>query len=325
MSRRWIAGLVAGALTLCAAACGDDSDVSSSPSAPDATSPGSSGDSGDGQFAVDAANGAVALDGRPERIVVLAPTHTETLFAIGAGDQIVAVDDQSNYPDEATAVRTALSGFEPNVEAIAGYEPDLVVIGTDTGGLADQLTALDIPVWSGPGEIGIEEAYAQIEQLGVLTGHVAEAAKLVAQMQADIDTILADAPEFDEPVSFYHEVDATLYSATSETFIGEVYGLFGLTNIADAAADTSPYPQLSAEYVIDADPDLIFLADAAYGESPEGVAARPGWDEISAVRDGVVIPVDADVSSRWGPRIVAHVRLVSEALADLAEAQPARR
>ncbi len=340
MSRRWTAGLLAGALTIFAAACGDDTEVSSEPSAPvtDSTAvaaPPSTGAAPDstvemasetgpagGTYAADGATGRVELDARPERIVVLAPTHTETLFAIGAGDQVIAVDDQSNYPEEALAVQTDLSGFEPNVEAIASYDPDLVVIGTDTVGLAEQLGALDVPVWSGPGEIGIDEAYEQIEQLGALTGNADAAEELVSEMRMAIEQLQAAAPEFEAPVRFFHEVDATLYSATSDTFIGQIYSLLGLENIADAAADTSPYPQLSAEFVIDEDPELIFLADADYGESPDTVAARPGWNEISAVRKGLVIPVDADISSRWGPRIVDYVRAVGEALHALAEAQP---
>ena len=117
--------------------------------------------------------------------------HTETLFAIGAGDQVIAVDDQSNYPPEAEAVMTDLSGFEPNVEAIAGYEPDLVVTSGDDE-LTAQLEALGITVWAGPAATTFDEAYAQIEQLGAVTGHVAEAAELVGQMQTDLEEIAAE-------------------------------------------------------------------------------------------------------------------------------------
>ena len=129
----------------------------------------------------------------------LSPTHTETLFAIGAGHQVIAVDDQSNYPAEADAVMTDLSGYQPNVEAIAGYEPDLVVTsGDDT--LTEQLEALGLTVWVGPSATTFDEAYAQIEQLGAATGHVAEAAELVGQMQTDLDALAADLPTSETPL-----------------------------------------------------------------------------------------------------------------------------
>ena len=107
------------------------------------------------------------------------------LFAIGAGDQVVAVDDQSNYPAEAAAKMTDLSGYQPNVEAIAGYKPDLVVTsGDDT--LTSQLEALGLKVWVGPAATTFDDSYAQIEQLGAATGHVAEAAQVVGEMQTDL-------------------------------------------------------------------------------------------------------------------------------------------
>ena len=128
----------------------------------------------------------------PARIVSLSPTHTEMLFAIGAGDQVIAVDDQSNYPPEAEAVRTDLSGFEPNVEAIAGYEPDLVVDVRATTTSTTQLEDLGIDrVGRATSATTFDDTYTQIEQLGAATGHVAEAAELVGQMQTDIEAIIA--------------------------------------------------------------------------------------------------------------------------------------
>ena len=238
----------------------------------------------------------------PQRIVSLAPTHTETLFAIGAGPQVVAVDDQSNYPADALAVQTDLSGFTPNVEAIAAYEPDLVVTsGDDT--LTAQLEAVGLTVWAGPSATTFDEAYAQIEQLGAATGHIAEAAELVGQMQTDLEALAGSLPTSEVPLTVFHELSTDGYSASSATFIGQVYALFGLRNIADAAEDASGYPQLNAETIIQANPDLIFLADTkCCGESAETVAARDGWDQITAVRDGNVFAMDDDVASRWGPR-----------------------
>jgi iron complex transport system substrate-binding protein len=247
----------------------------------------------------------------PQRIVSLSPTATEMLFAIGAGDQVIAVDDQSNYPSEAAAKSTALSGFEPNVEAIASYEPDLVVHDGTTS-LGDALATLGISHWIGAAATSFDDIYTQIEQLGAATGHVAEAAELASTMQADLDAAVASVATPDVPLSFYHELDPTLYSVNSNTFIGQVYGLFGLRNVADTAEGGSDYPQLSAEFLISQSPDLIFLADTiCCGETPETVVARPGWDAITAVSNGNVIALDDDTASRWGPRVVELVEAIA--------------
>jgi iron complex transport system substrate-binding protein len=267
----------------------------------------------------------VAADGEsaddvPQRIVSLSPTATEMLFAIGAGDQVIAVDDQSNFPAEAAAKSTDLSGFEPNVEAIAGYEPDLV-LHDGTTGLGESLDTLGIPHWVGAAATSFDDIYTQIEQLGAATGHVAEAAELVANMQADIEAAIAEVPEFEVAPSFYHELYPTFYSVNSNTFIGQVYALFGLRNVADTAEGGSDYPQLSAEFLISQDPTIIFLADTkCCGESAETVAARPGWDALSAVANGNIVELDDDVASRWGPRVVEFVQTIAAAVTATAAA-----
>jgi cobalamin transport system substrate-binding protein len=250
----------------------------------------------------------------PSKIVSLSPTATEMLFAIGAGGQVLAVDDQSNYPAEALQKPHDLSGFQPNVEAIAALDPDLVVIGDDFTGLTPQLEALGLTVWSGPAATSFDDVYSQIEHLGAVTGHVGEAAELVLKMQTDVDAVLEAAPKPSRPLTYYHEIDNTYYSITENTFIGQVYSLFGLRSVADLQQVSSDYPQLSAEAIISANPDLIFLADGDFGESPETVAARPGWEALKAVTNGNVVVVDADISSRWGPRIVDYITAVSAAM-----------
>jgi iron complex transport system substrate-binding protein len=263
---------------------------------------------------VAAANGSVTIATAPTAIVSLSPTGTEMLFAVGAGEQVVAVDEFSYYPAEAPV--TDLSGFTPNIEAIADYEPDLVVVSDDLDGVVGALEGLGIAVLHLPAAQSMDDVYAQIETVGTATGHAAEAAELVATMQSELDSLIASMPGLAEPITFFHEIDNTLYTASSATFIGQVYAMLGLTNIADAVdtADSFGYPQLSAEYVIESDPDIIFLADGAYGESAETVAARPGWAELQAVLKGNIVAVDADVSSRWGPRIVDFVAVVVEAV-----------
>jgi iron complex transport system substrate-binding protein len=260
---------------------------------------------------------APAEDAVPSRIISLSPTATEMLFAVGAGDQVLAVDDFSNYPVEAVAKMQGLNGFEPNVEAIAGLEPDLVATDGTNPGLLAQFDTLGIGHWEGPAAVTFDDIYTQIEQLGAATGHVAEAAALVGQMHTDIATVVDGLPDLPAPLTYYHELDPNGYwSVTSDTFIGLVYSEAGLENIADAVGEDNPYPQLSAEFIVSEDPDLIFLACTKYcGETPETVAARPGWDAMSAVKNGNVIPMDDDIASRWGPRIVDYIEQVGAAVA----------
>jgi cobalamin transport system substrate-binding protein len=266
---------------------------------------------------VTASNGKVTVKARPARIVSLSPTATETLFAIGAGPQVVAVDNQSDYPK--AAPQTSLSGFTPNVEAIAAYKPDLVVIAYDPKGLSGALGRLGITVLHQDGAKSFKGAYQQIRQLGLVTGREPAASKLVASMRARIGAIVRKARTSKARLSVYHELTPDLFSATSKSFVGQVYSALGLRNIADEA-DTAGtgYPQLSAEYVVSSSPDLIVLADTVCcGQNASTVAARPGWDRISAVRTGSIVRIDDSIASRWGPRLVNFFRAMSSALARL--------
>lgn len=248
----------------------------------------------------------------PHRIISLSPSSTESLFAIGAGKQVVAVDDQSDYPKNAP--RTSLSGYTPNVEAIAGYHPDLVVVSGDEGGVVEGLKRLGIRALLQAAPKDLNGAYAEIRQLGVITGHRQNANRLVARMKARIARVVKSSRK--PRLTVYHELDPTYYSATSKTFIGRIYALFGLRNIADAADSTgSGYPQLSAEYIVSANPQLIVLADSrCCGQTAATVANRPGWSGVAAVRNHDVIAVDDSVASRWGPRVVDFVAAVGKAL-----------
>jgi cobalamin transport system substrate-binding protein len=248
---------------------------------------------------------------RPNRIISLSPTVTEDLFAIGAGKQVVAVDSDSNYPRRAP--RTKLSGVTPSVEAIAKYHPDLVLISYNPGGFAAQLRKLGIKVVNEPAANDLKQAYAEILGLGHLTGHAAAAQSVVQSMKASLAAIVASVPRTRRHLRVYHELDPTYYSATSRTFIGSVYKLFGFRDIADAADSTGGgYPQLSAEYIIAANPQIVVLADTKCCQQTEAtVAARPGWNTIVAVTHHRVVGVDDDVASRWGPRIVQFARAVA--------------
>jgi iron complex transport system substrate-binding protein len=303
--------LVALLVALLAAACGEDG-----------SQPANAGPTTSETVAfpvtVEAANGDVAIAERPKRIISLSPTATETLFSLDAGEQVLAVDDQSNYPPDAP--RTKLSGFQPNIEAVAGYEPDLVVAAFDPGGLVRGLGKLDIPVLLLPAAKDLEDAYSQMRALGEATGHREEAVALVQTMETRIRKLMAEVPQANG-MTVYHELGPDFFSATSQTFIGSIYELFGLENIADEAGAAAPdYPQLSAEYILSADPDLIVLSDTkCCGQTLETVAARPGWKTLTAVKRRSVVLADDDVASRWGPRTVEFIELIASAIGELRE------
>jgi len=260
-----------------------------------------------------AAAAPVAKAHRYHRIISLSPTITEDLFAIGAGKQVVAVDQDSNYP--ARAPRTSLSGYTPNVEAIAGYHPDLVLISFNPQGFADQLRKLGIKVVMEPASANLTQVYRQITGLGRLVGHEAGAASVVRRMRRRMAKIVASVPGGRRHLRVYHELDQTYYSATSKTFIGSIYKLFGFSNIADGPGQSAgtQYPQLSEEYILEANPQIIVLADTkCCGQSESTVAGRPGWNTIAAVEHHRVVGVNDDIASRWGPRIVEFAAKVAQ-------------
>lgn len=261
--------------------------------------------------------GDVTLPDRPEKIVSLSPTATEMLFAIDAGQQVTAVDENSNYPPEAP--KGNLSGFTPNAEAIAAKSPDLVVISNDINKISQQLTALKVPVYLAPAAKSLDDSYAQLADLGKLTGHADRAADVMQRMKDDIAKLVKDLPPRSTKLTYFHELGPELYTATSKTFIGSIYALAGLENIADPADPSGAaggYPQLSQEVILKASPDFVFLADTVCcKQTPETVRARSGWAQITAVRNNQVVPLNDDIASRWGPRVVDLLREITAAVA----------
>ena len=237
------------------------------------------------------------------RVVSLSDAATEDLFAAGAGRQVVAADEFSTYPKNAPT--TKLSAIDPNAEAIATYRPDLVVIADNVRNIGSQLAALHIPVLYLPAPANLNGAYQQMRQLGAVTGRRSQAAALVSRLQHRVASIVRSVKRTTPPISVYHELDQTYYSASSRTFVGQIYSLLGLRNIADKAPKATAYPQLSGEYIVSADPDMIVLADTVCcGQSVKTVARRSGWNQIVAVKDRDVLAVNDTVASEWGPRIV---------------------
>lgn len=259
-----------------------------------------------------AANGKVTIPRQPSRIVSLSPTSTDDLYAVGAGKQVVAVDSYSTYPPQAP--RTTLSGFTPNVEAIATYQPDLVVVSDDTNQIVEQLAKVQIPALVEPPAANLNAAYAQILQLAQVAGHADVGKSVVAGIKQKMAAIVSSVPQPSKPITVYVELDQTYYSVTSKTFIGQLFTLLGIQNIADKAGGTSDYPQLTAEYIVSSNSSLIVLADTVCcGQTAATVAARPGWDVIAAVKNGDVVPVDDSIASQWGTRIVLFLQAVANA------------
>jgi iron complex transport system substrate-binding protein len=330
LSRSGPGARVAAAAALAAAAvaavalagCGSSGSSSTSTSASaSSAAPSASAAAAAFPVTVTAANGAVTIKSRPARIVSLDPTSTEDLYAIGAGPQVVAVDQDSNYP--AGVPKTGLSGLTPNIEAIAKYNPSLVVASQNSGGLVSGMTKLGIPVLIEPAVASLDAAYAQLQQVGAATGHTAQSATVVTGMKQQIAADVAKAGTAHKGATYYWELSASpYYSAASSTFIGQVVGLFGLKNIADAVSKPADggYPELSQEYIVTAKPQIIFLADnepADGGQSPAVVAKRPGWSGIPAVQDNEIIALNDDIASRWGPRLPQLVAEIAAAVEQL--------
>lgn len=262
---------------------------------------------------------ASAANPIPKRIISLSPSATETLFAIGAGKQVIAVDDLSNYPSNAPI--TKLSAFSPNVEALLNYKPDLIILNADATKALEVKAALEklkIAVFLEKAPDNLKQAYAEVTALGRATGNLSGAQSTISAMKSRITTAIKSAKK-SKPITFFHELDNTLYSATSDTFIGKVYKDFNLKNIADpaASADSAGYPQLQSEYLIKANPRVIFLADAQYGESITTLATRPGWNGIAAVKNKDVVALPEDIPSRWGPRLADFYEFIAKSISGI--------
>ena len=258
----------------------------------------------------------VALAGAappPGCVVSLSPTATETLFAIGAGHQVQAVDSDSDYPTKGLP-KKRINALDPSVEGVLGIckqtasypttKPDLVVISYDANDIQQKLTSLGVKVVDQDAPSTLAGAYGQIEQLGALTGHVKSADELVVSLKKTINADIASVPAHpNKKVTVYYEVGTNpYYSLTSDTFVGSLMKSLGLVNIADGDSTSADagYPQLSAEYIASANPKLILLAGDA---SVASVAKRMAFNKISAVLDHHVIELNADIASRWGPRL----------------------
>lgn len=307
-SHHWRTILMAVALLamLTAAACSNDDSPSSSD-----TTPETAGVSGFPFTFIDSGETAVVFEAPPDRIISYSPGATEILFAIGAGDQVIATDDFSNFP-EAVLTLPKLTYSNPGPEPAVALDPSVVIMASQQEQQVDQFRELGMRVLFVREAESLEGVLQNIAELGALTGHRDEADALVASLQSRIDAVAEALTNVETgPVVFY-ELDSTLYTVSPETFIGGLLTVLKARNVA--AGSTSPFPQLTAEALIAADPEVIILADAAFGESLESVSARPGWSGVSAVVNRQVFGVDPDVMSRPGPRIVEALEILAELL-----------
>ena len=249
----------------------------------------------------------VTLNGPAQRVVSLAPSNTEILFAIGAGKQVIGRDQLSDFPEEAKAVADIGSTFDAlNTELIVAQKPDLVLAAEiNTPEQVKQLENLGLTVYYLKNPLTLEGMYDNLNVVAQMTGHTQETAKLVESLKARVAAVDEKIAPLSARMNVFYELDGTdpakPYTAGKGTFITQLIDRAGGHNIA---ADIEGYPQLSLEQVVAADPAFIILGDARYGITPESIAQRPGWESLTAVKDGHVVPFNDDLVSRPGPRLV---------------------
>ena len=245
----------------------------------------------------------------PKRIISLSPSITEILFEIGSGNQVIAVDNLSNYPNEAPI--TDISAYDPNIEAISLLNPDLVILSYNIKNLKAALKKIGIETIYLPAPLNFEDILDQIDYLGLQTGNEDKAKKLISKMKNRMKT-LQKLRENEKATKIYHEIDPNYYSPSKFSFIGDIYQKLNYKNVADKADISNlGYPKLSPELIISENPDLIVLPgkDNKYVEK---VKLRPGWGYIEAVKKNNFLLTNNDIASRWGPRILNFASILVE-------------
>jgi iron complex transport system substrate-binding protein len=251
----------------------------------------------------------ITLTEAPKRIVSLAPHATEIICAIDAGESLAAVEKFANCPAGSKS-KPEVDGFTPSVEAIAALKPDFVYMVFDPGEVAASLRRLDIEVLNLDVPDSLDGVFEHIELWGRITGHEDDAGDLVGNMKKQRDEVLRAVPSSGGP-RYFHELDAELFTVRDDTFEGSLYDLLKAENIAKGA--DSPYPQLSNEAVVSRDPQVIVLVD---GQTAADVLARPGWQNIAAVRNNKICVLNPDLLSRPGPNIIDGLESLKECLYD---------
>ncbi|HEY5731443.1 MAG TPA: cobalamin-binding protein [Anaerolineales bacterium] len=259
----------------------------------------------------------ITLEGTPQRIVSLAPSNTEILFAVGAGSQVVGRDEFSDYPAEAASIDVIGGSFgEYNVEAIVSLEPDLVLAAEiNPPELVQQLEGLGLTVYYLANPTTLEEMYTNLETVATLSGH--DATELVDSLKARVTAVDEKIMPLSSRIPVFYEIDAT--DPTKPWTYGP--GTFGDLLIDRAGgyniggnAENDPYPQLSLEQIVASNPSVIILGDAIWGVTPESVLERAGWESIEAVKTNNIFPIDDNLISRPGPRLVDGLEQLAKIL-----------
>ncbi len=259
----------------------------------------------------------VALPAPAQRVVSIAPSNTEILFAIGAGGQVVGRDELSDYPEEAKSVESIGSAFQNlNTELIVSLKPDLVLAAEiNTPEQVKQLEDAGLTVYYLNNPTTLEGLYENLGLVAQLTGHENDATNLVESLKARVAAVDEKIAPLSSRVNVFYQIDSTdpakPYTAGKDTFITLLIERAGGYNIA---SELEGYPQLSLEKIVAADPAFIILGDSMWGVTPEQVAARPGWENLSAVKNGNVFPFDDNLVSRPGPRLVDGLEALAKLL-----------
>ncbi|MEX2011166.1 MAG: ABC transporter substrate-binding protein [Chloroflexota bacterium] len=257
----------------------------------------------------------VTIPTEPRRIVSLTPATTEILFKLGVGERIVAkVEDLALYPPEAGSIPDVAKFGSVDLEKVVALEPDLIIAGGNSftpPEAIEKLRSLGLPtlVVYAP---TVVKVFSDIELTGRAVGREQAAADLAAAMRAEFDQVAAATGSVDRPRVFY-EIDATgaIWGPADESFLAEMISLAGGDPITTGSPDKFDIP---LERLIQADPEVILLGDAAYGVTAEQVAARPGWNVMTAVKTGAIRPIDDIVVTRPGPRLTEGLRALLGAL-----------
>ncbi len=267
---------------------------------------------------VDGLNRTVTLPAKARTVVSLAPSNTEILFAIGAGTQVVGRDMFSDFPPEAASVQDIGGSMgEYNLEAIIALKPDLVLAGgINPSDLVASLEKLGITVYFLPNPTTLEEMYTNLETIGALTGHESDAATLVESLTARVAAVDEKIMPLSYAPTVYYEIDATdpanPYTYGPGSFGNLLIQRAGGINIGAQLKD--PWSSISLEQLIADNPSIVLLGDAMWGETPEKFAARPGLENLDAVKNGQVFPFDDNLVSRPGPRLVDGLEALAKIL-----------
>lgn len=258
----------------------------------------------------------ITLEGPAQKIVSLSPSMTESLFALGAGDRIIARESNSTYPEEAQEIEDIGAIWEGlPVEKIVSLEPDLVVaaeiISPDQ---VNQLRDVGLTVFWQENPEDFQGLYENLEEIARLVDQGPEEDELVSSLKERVSAVEKKLEEVDEEPLVFYELDATdpsnPYTVGAGSFISYIINKAGGQNLGDALE--GGYPQISSEEIIAQDPDYILLGDAQYGVTAQAVAERPGWDQLTAVQEGRVVEINDDLVSLPGPRLVEGLEEVAK-------------